>query len=244
MCINNASTHSSTSSSQSPLAPIVSDWQGCNVPSHTKMIGKWGYLDPIRSCQHVAQLCESFQGDDRMWDYLPYGPFSDVAEYQDWMIATCMGSDPQFYAIIDTHTQSALGVASYLRMVPVHGVIEVGHLAFSRSLRQTILATECMYLMMKRIFDLGYRRYEWKCNALNGPSRSAAERIGMTFEGVFRQMQVTKGRNRDTAWYSIIDTEWPAVQAGFQAWLDDANFDEQGCQRRTLRDFINEKKTS
>jgi RimJ/RimL family protein N-acetyltransferase len=145
--------------------------------------------------------------------------------------------DPQFHAVLERATGEAVGVASYLRIDPAAGSIEVGHINYSPRLQRTIAATEAMYLMMRRAFQLGYRRYEWKCNALNAPSRAAAQRLGLSYEGVFRQAHVVKGRNRDTAWYAAIDTEWPALDRAFQQWLDPANFDDRGRQRTSLSDL-------
>ena len=145
------------------------------------------------------------------------------------------GSDPLFHAIVPAGSGRAEGVASYLRIAPEAGSIEVGHINFSPRLMRTPAATEAMYLMMKRAFDLGYRRYEWKCDALNAPSRAAARRLGLSYEGIFRQATVYKGRNRDTAWYAAIDSEWPALKAAFETWLDPANFDAEGRQRESLR---------
>ena len=169
-----------------------------------------------------------------MWTYLPYGPFATLEAYRAWIEEVWSGSDPMFYAIVDTSTGRALGVAGYLRISPASGSIEVGHISYSPLLQRTPAATEAMYLMMARVFELGYRRYEWKCHALNAPSRAAALRLGFTFEGVFRQATVIKGRNRDTAWYSVIDEEWPALKEAFGRWLAPANFDEQGKQRIRL----------
>ena len=147
--------------------------------------------------------------------------------------------DPLFYAVVDQASGGAIGVASYLRIEPAVGVIEVGHIAYSPPLRRTTAATEAMYLMMRRVFDeLGYRRYEWKCDALNAPSRRAADRFGFSFEGVFRQATMYKGRNRDTAWYSITDVEWPALKARFEAWLDESNFSADGAQRLSLNEVV------
>jgi RimJ/RimL family protein N-acetyltransferase len=150
---------------------------------------------------------------------------------------TCASDDPLFYAIVEPTEETAVGVASYLRIDPISGSIEVGHLRFSPLLQRTPAATEAMYLMMKHAFDLGYRRYEWKCDALNAPSRAAAERLGLSFEGIFRQATVYKGRNRDTAWFAAIDREWPAIQNGFVRWLDPTNFDPSGRQRSSLGDL-------
>ncbi len=149
----------------------------------------------------------------------------------------CRGSDPLFHAIVDTNTGKAVGVASYLRITPASGSIEVGHINYSPLLQRTPAATEAMYLMMKRAFELGYRRYEWKCDALNARSRAAAQRLGLSFEGVFRQAAVYKGRNRDTAWYAAIDREWPALEEAYLRWLDPTNFDERGKHRISLTDL-------
>lgn len=176
----------------------------------------------------------SIDTNGAMWLYLPYGPFNSIDHYCEWMNSFCNGLDPLFYAIIDASTEKAIGMASYLRIDHKNGVIEVGHLAYSPLLKRTRAATEAMYLMMQYAFELGYRRYEWKCNALNLPSRSAAERLGFTFEGVFRQAAVIKGHNRDTAWYSIIDKEWPKLKQTFEKWLAQDNFDTDGTQKVSL----------
>ena len=157
-----------------------------------------------------------------------------MEDYFVWLSESASKSDPLFFAIIDKAHGKAVGVASYLRIDPRHGSIEVGHLNFSPLLQQKPAATEAMFLMMDRAFGLGYRRYEWKCHALNEPSRRAAQRLGLSFEGVFRQAAVYKGRNRDTAWYAAIDQEWPALQSAFSRWLDPTNFDEHGRQRVAL----------
>ena len=173
-----------------------------------------------------------------MWTYLPYGPFDSLDTYRAWTEEMSRRSDPLFFAIIDHNSGHAsgraVGLASYLRIDPAAGSIEVGHLHYSPLLQRTPAATEAMFLMMERAFNLGYRRYEWKCDALNAPSRAAAQRLGFTFEGIFRQAVVVKGRNRDTAWFSIIDAEWPALANAFRRWLDPANFDPQGKQRERL----------
>ena len=168
-----------------------------------------------------------------MWTYMAYGPFASFAEYRAWMEQACRGEDPLFHAIRDKRTGRAGGVASYLRIDPPFGVIEIGHIALSPALQDNAASTEAMYLMMARVFDeLGYRRYEWKCDALNEPSRSAAERLGFTFEGIFRQATMYKGRNRDTAWYAVIDEEWPALKA---AYLTLARSREFRCERPPTR---------
>jgi RimJ/RimL family protein N-acetyltransferase len=169
-----------------------------------------------------------------MWTYLFSGPFRTFEQYRDWLTPKESSEDPLFFAFVDRSRDQPVGMGSYLRIDPPNGVIEVGHLAFSPLMQRTPLATEAMYLMMRNAFALGYRRYEWKCDALNARSRRAAERLGFTFEGIFRQAIVYKDRNRDTAWYSILDREWPALDAAFRAWLDPANFGADAQQRRTL----------
>jgi RimJ/RimL family protein N-acetyltransferase len=201
------------------------------------MHGRYCRVEPLSAVRHAAELhaANSLDRDGRMWTYLFSGPFATLEEYTAWLEARENSTDPLFFAIVDGASGKATGIASYLRIDTTHGVIEVGHLAFSPLLQRTRAATEAMYLMMKQAFDLGYRRYEWKCDALNATSRRAAARLGFTFEGIFRQAVVYKGRSRDTAWFSVIDSEWPARGASFVAWLDPANFDEDGRQRRPLR---------
>jgi RimJ/RimL family protein N-acetyltransferase len=176
--------------------------------------------------------------DDGRWTYLPYGPFSSFQSYEEWLEESARREDPLFYAIVEPAGR-AVGIAAYMRIERAHGVIEVGHLNFSRALQRTAAATEAMYLMMRRAFDdLGYRRYEWKCDRFNEPSRRAALRLGFTYEGLFRHAIVYNQRSRDTSWYSITDLEWPAKKAAFDAWLAPANFDETGAQRRRLSEFM------
>jgi RimJ/RimL family protein N-acetyltransferase len=176
-----------------------------------------------------------------MWTYLPYGPFPTETEYTDWLQARATESDPLFFTVIDlqrdTGPAGAVGLVAYLRITPLQGCIEVGHLAYSPLLQRSPAATEAMYLMMRQAFDLGYRRYEWKCDSLNAPSRAAALRLGFTFEGLFRQATVVRGRNRDTTWFSVIDSEWPTLRTAFERWLDPTNFDATGRQRASLASF-------
>ncbi len=200
------------------------------------MEGRFCRVVPLDPDRHAAELHTGYalDADGGNWTYLPYGPFATLASYRAWMDATCCGDDPLFHAILDARTEHAIGVASYLRIAPSDGTIEVGHLSYSPLLQRTPAATEAMYLMMRRAFDLGYRRYEWKCDALNGPSNAAARRLGLAFEGIFRQATVYKGRNRDTAWYAAVDGEWPALRREFERWLDPGNFDAEGRQRSRL----------
>ena len=169
-----------------------------------------------------------------MWTYLFSGPFAGFEAYRASLAPRATSEDPLFFAFVDRARKQAVGMGAYLRIDAANGVVEVGHLAFSPLMQRTAVATEAMYLMMKQAFDLGYRRYEWKCDSLNAGSRRAAERLGFRYEGTFRQAVVYKGRSRDSAWYSVIDAEWPTRAAAFERWLDPANFDDQGAQRRTL----------
>jgi RimJ/RimL family protein N-acetyltransferase len=208
-----------------PIGFPLPEWTPRQRPPRSAMAGRTCLLEPLDVERHAASIFEALAEDKegQNWTYLPVGPFADLAGFRAWAETA------------RRPTGRAVGVASYLRIEPAHGVIEVGHINYAPRLKRTIVATEAMFLMMRRVFDeLGYRRYEWKCDALNAPSRAAAERLGFTFEGIFRQAIVTKGRNRDTAWYSIIDREWPALKAAFERWLDPANFDAEGRQRQSL----------
>ena len=222
------------------LGVPVPNWTPPSSPHKTvwaeTMQGRHVRLEPLKSALHCDDLFTSFATDtkNQIWDYLPYGPFETAADLSDWIYATCAGPDPYFFAIIDQASNRAFGVASYLRINPSHGSIEVGHINFSSHLQSTIGATEAMYLMMRWAFMAGYRRYEWKCNALNLESRRAAQRLGLSYEGVFRQANISKGRNRDTAWFAAIDVEWPSLQTAFENWLQLDNFDAAGQQKRSL----------
>ena len=222
-----------------PIGFAVEGWTPPPRPPREPMQGRYCSVEPVDIARHAADLYESNRAatDPRDWTYLAYGPFESLEDYRAWMQRVCLSDDPLFHAIIDSATGKAVGVASYLRIEPASGSIEVGHINYSPLLQRTPAATEAMYLMMQRAFALGYRRYEWKCDALNARSRAAAQRYGLSFEGVFRQATVYKGRNRDTAWYAAIDQEWPALQAAFLQWLDPANFDPSGRQRVRLADL-------
>lgn len=218
-------------------APLPPDWTPPPWPSRTSMAGRFCRVEALDPQRHAADLHEAYQLDaeGRNWTYLAYGPFADVESYRAWVTSVYQGEDPLFFAVVDLSTGKAVGVASYLRIIPAGGSIEVGHLNFSPRLQRSPAATEAMFLMMQHAFDLGYRRYEWKCDALNAPSRAAAQRLGFSYEGIFRQATVYKGRNRDTAWYAIIDAEWPVLREAFLTWLAPENFDEDGRQRVSLR---------
>ena len=202
------------------------------------MEGAYCQLTLLDPQTHAADLFDAFaeDTDNTDWVYLPYGPFDSPSALKAWLEEIASKSDPLFYTVMDRQGK-AVGVASYLRITPASGFIEVGHIHFSPQLQTTPAATEAMYLMMRHAFALGYRRYEWKCDALNQRSRRAALRLGLSFEGVFRQSTLYKGRNRDTAWYATIDLEWPQLKAAFEAWLDPANFDDSGQQKQSLSDL-------
>ena len=211
------------------------DWKPAAPLTRTAVQGGPVRVEPLDPGRHAADLFAAQAATPELWDYLPYGPFADEAEFTRWVEARAATIDPLFYAVVETRTGRALGMASYLRVVPADGVIEVGHIWFGPALQRTRQATEAIYLMTRHVFDdLGYRRFEWKCNAQNEPSRRAAIRFGFTYEGTFRQHMVVKGSNRDTAWYAMLDGEWPRVKAAFEAWLRPENFDGQGRQIRSL----------
>ena len=219
-----------------PIGKPVPNWQSPALPGRESFQGRFSRLEPVNPDLHAQDLYQanSLDTEGRIWTYLPYGPFATFEEYNTWLGQWVTSNDPLFFAIIDQATKKAVGLCSYLRIDPRPGSIEVGHLSFSPLLQATPVATEAMYLMMERAFELGYRRYEWKCHSLNAKSRRAAQRFGLSFEGVFRQAAVYKGRNRDTAWYAAIDEEWPAMKAAFQSWLAPANFDPSGQQKTSL----------
>jgi RimJ/RimL family protein N-acetyltransferase len=222
-----------------PIGFTIVDWKPPPRPPRDTMVGRFCRVEPLDPDRHATELhdANALDTEGRIWTYLPYGPFETLESYRGWINDHCRGDDPLFHAIVDTATGKAVGVASYLRITPASGSIEVGHINYSPLLQRTPAATEAMYLMMKRAFELGYRRYEWKCDALNAGSRAAAQRLGLSFEGVFRQATVYKGRNRDTAWYAAIDREWPALEEAFSRWLDPTNFDERGEHRIRLTDL-------
>jgi RimJ/RimL family protein N-acetyltransferase len=217
----------------------VPNWVAPAWPTRDVLQGRFCRLEPLTPA-HAPNLFEAIahESTDERWTYLPYGPYPNYAAYLAWVEQVSAKQDPLFFAIVDEQTGKAVGVASYLRITPASGTIEVGHLNFSPMLARTPAATEAMYLMMKHAFELGYRRYEWKCNALNLPSCEAAKRLGFTFEGIFRHALVAKGHNRDTTWFSIIDTEWPLIRAVIEQWLSPSNFDETGQQRLSLNSIF------
>ena len=217
-----------------PVGPPVPGWTPPPVPGRDPISGRYARLEPLVPETHAAPLFRAFAGADWLWDYMPVGPFADLEAYRAWMHGAAEQGDPLFFTIRTLETDTVAGVAAYLRITPAAGTIEVGHITLSPALQRTRAATEAMVLMMGWAFDAGYRRYEWKCDALNRPSRAAAQRLGFSDEGVFRQALVDKGRNRDTAWFAAIDKEWPALRAAYDRWLAPDNFDAQGRQRQSL----------
>jgi RimJ/RimL family protein N-acetyltransferase len=213
----------------------LSSWKPVALPARVSLQGSHVTLEPLSAEKHTADLWHAVHGHDEVWTWLADGPYpSDAAlrraleEKQTWTSAV-------FFALLPKSNGHAAGYASYMRIDPANGAIEVGNILLAPSLQRTVAATEAMYLMARHVFeDLGYRRYEWKCNASNEPSRRAALRLGFTFEGIFRQHMVVKGQNRDTAWFSMLDREWPARKAAFEAWLHPSNFDADGRQRKSL----------
>lgn len=226
-----------------PIGFPVEDWQAARHPRGSRLEGRYCRIEAVDIEKHAAELFDAFalDVDNRNWTYLPYGPFDKQADFESWLSATCLGDDPCFFAIIDRCTGRAVGLASLLRIAPGVGVIEVGHIHFSPLIQATPGSTEAMFLMMSLVFDdLGYRRYEWKCDALNTPSRAAAERLGFLFEGLFRQATLYKSRNRDTAWYAVLDREWPVIRPVFEKWLEPGNFDAGGRQLSSLSESMRE----
>jgi RimJ/RimL family protein N-acetyltransferase len=222
-----------------PVGPVVDPLPVGNVPDMRPLHGRWMRLDHVSAVKHAADLYASFEGKDpegHIWTYMGYGPFASLEEFTEWVKAREAARDPWFYAFVRRDTGKAVGMGSFMRNDAANGVIEIGHIWMSPGLQQTREATETIYLMMRHCFDdLGVRRLEWKCDSLNAPSRKAADRFGFTYEGIFRQHYIIKRRNRDTAWYAMLDTEWPKARAAFEAWLKEDNFDASGQQKAKLR---------
>lgn len=211
------------------------EWSPRPRPARAALSGSWCTLEPADVERHARGLHDALARDvsGAGWTYLPYGPFPDAEAYAAWMRTSALGSDPQFFVVVD-RSGGAVGIASYLRIEPAHGVIEIGHIRWSPALQRTPAATEAIFLLIDYAFTLGYRRVEWKCDSRNAPSRSAAARFGFRFEGEFLQHMIVKGCNRDTAWFAILDHEWPPLRSNFVRWLAAENFDEQGRQRSRL----------
>ncbi len=229
--------------SDARLGDLVANWTPPRRPDHAPMEGRFVRLEPLDADRHAFELHDSFQGHDGLWDYMPYGPFASGSAYHRWAREKEAGEDPRFFVMRDAATGKCGGIASYLRIAPEAGSIEVGHICVSPSMQRGAAWTEAMFLMMRWAFEAGYRRYEWKCNALNLASRRAAQRLGFSYEGVFRQHMIVKGRNRDTAWFAVIDKEWPALAEAYAAWLAPGNFDAAGRQRERLSDLTRPVRT-
>ena len=215
--------------------PFLLAWKPALPPAPVTLRGRYATLEPLNAQRHGEALWEAARGHDEVWTWLFDGPYATDTDFLRAVGEKQAATAAVFLAIVPDATGKAAGWASFMRAEPAHGVIEVGNILLPPALQRTTAATEAMYLMARHVFeDLGYRRYEWKCNAENLPSRRAAARLGFTFEGIFRQHMVAKGRNRDTAWFSMLDSEWPARKQAFEAWLDPANFDAMGRQLRPL----------
>ncbi|MGF1475109.1 MAG: GNAT family N-acetyltransferase [Geminicoccaceae bacterium] len=215
-------------------------WTGARCPERRTLEGRRVRLVPLDAAHHAPGLfhCSHGSKEDALWTYLSVGPFGSPEAMNRWLEQMSASQDPLFLTVIGSDDEPA-GMVSFMRIDPPMGVIEIGNIWFAPLLQRTTAATEVIFLMIDYVFtELGYRRLEWKCNALNTPSRRAADRFGFTFEGVFRQHQVVKGRNRDTAWYALVDHEWPRLRGCFERWLADDNFDEQGYQKSSLRSLI------
>jgi len=217
-----------------PVEPLPSG----RAPERAPLAGMLVRLEPVDVARHgesLYALSHARPEDAALWTYLAYGPFLDQGAFEQWLAEPAASSDPLFFAVIDQQSGRASGMASYLNIVPANGCIEIGHIWFAPPLQRTRAATEAIFLMCRHVFDdLGYRRLEWKCNALNEASMRAARRFGFTYEGTFRQHMVVKGRNRDTAWFAMLDHEWPRVRGAFERWLAPENFDAAGRQRTSL----------
>lgn len=219
------------------LGRLVQDWSAPPVPGAEAMEGRVVRLEPLAADAHAADLHRAFAGHESLWDFMPYGPFVSAGAYHRWAKEREAAADPRFFVMRDRATGHCGGIASYLRIAPEAGSIEVGHICIAPEMQKGLAATEAMWLMMDWAFRAGYRRYEWKCNALNLASRRAAQRLGFSYEGIFRNHLVVKGRNRDTAWFAITAEDWPALSEAFRAWLAPSNFDAKGQQKERLSDL-------
>jgi RimJ/RimL family protein N-acetyltransferase len=213
------------------MTASLADWKGVPAPTATLLEGRFIRLERLDPARHGDELFAALEGpgaDPKLWDYLPYGPFPERSTFDAWLNNHAAASDPYFFSVIDRASGQVQGILSLMSIVPAQGRIEIGHVTFGAPMQRSPRSTEAVYLLAKYSFDLGYRRLEWKCNNGNARSKYAAERLGFSFEGVFRQHMVVKGQNRDTAWYSILDGEWPAIAAGFEQWLSDDNQTSDG----------------
>lgn len=219
--------------SDRPIGPLVPDFTVPPVPSDIHLMGRNVQVVKLEP-QHAEALYDGYKGRDWVFDYMYEAPFASLTEYQAWLARVTAKPDPYFVALCHADG-TAFGAASFMRITPEHGVIEVGNINITPAAQRSTAMTEAMYLMMQWAFDNGYRRYEWKCNGLNAPSRRAAQRFGFSYEGVFRQHMIVKGRNRDTAWFAMTDQDWPKLKQAYQKWLSPDNFDADGLQRHSLR---------
>lgn len=222
------------------LGPALG-WTPVRAPERAVLAGRTVRLEPLDPQRHGAQLHAASHApaiDPALWLYLSVGPFASEAAFMAWLEKCAASKDPLFLAVVDLQRGRAVGMVSYMRMEPAHGVIEIGNIWFGPAIQRTRQASEAIFLLARHVFDdLGYRRLEWKCNALNQPSRRAALRFGFSYEGLFRQHMVIKDRSRDTTWFAMVRDEWPAIRAAFEAWLDPANFDSAGKQKRGLAEI-------
>jgi len=220
-----------------PIGPALPDWQGRSRPTRVTLLGRFCRLEPLNAARHADALFAAYREapDGRDWTYMTAGPFATLSEYRDYCQRVAQLEDPIHFAVIDLSTGAAVGTLSLMRIDPTNAVIEVGNVAFSRLMKRTPISTEAQFLLMRYVFEtLKYRRYEWKCDNANAPSKRAAQRLGFCFEGIFRQAVVYRERSRDTAWFSIIDSEWPLLSGVFASWLSAGNFDAAGMQQETM----------
>jgi RimJ/RimL family protein N-acetyltransferase len=233
--------YSNVNSYNQPIGNEMPNWMVRAHPPRKTITGRYCHLEPLEANRHANDLFESFNKtlDGRDWTYMFEGPFTDLESYRIHAEKAELSNDPLHFAVIDVESGRAVGSLALMRIDHANGSVEIGHVVHSDFLKRTRAATEAHYLLMRLVFEeLGYRRYEWNCDSLNLPSRSAALRLGFKFEGIFRHAVVYNARSRDTAWFSIIDSEWPAVRQGLEKWLDEGNFDSKGCQRKSLKEFI------
>lgn len=233
--------HTSQNAYGQAIGPSMSGWSERPKPAAIDLNGTHCRLEPLSVARHAGQLFQAYAAapDDSDWTYLSFGPFADLDAYSQHLERSIHAEDRQHYAVIDLATGKALGSTGLIRITPQHGVLEVGVITYSRALMRKTAATEAMYLLLQYAFDtLGYRRVEWKCDHLNARSRAAALRYGFSFEGIFRQSMIYKGRSRDTIWFALLDGEWAAIRKGYQDWLAADNFDAEGRQRQALGDLI------
>ena len=221
-------------------SPDLEHWQAARPPDAAVLHGsrvRLERLDPARHGDDLWQALHGADADPHMWTYMGYGPFASPADFAQWLSNLGNPGDPVFYTVIAKSSDQALGLLSYLNICPAHGRLEIGHVCFGHVLQRSTLASETVYLLARYAFELGNRRLEWKCDNANLRSKRAAERFGFSYEGLFRQHLLVKGHNRDTAWFSLLDHEWPAQQRAFERWLAADNFTEQGQQRQRLQDL-------